>query len=299
MVDEVIKAATSEKDIGRAWRKLVSPKDKIGIKINAAGGKGFSTRLGVVRAILDGLEQAGVNLKNVVIWDRDLSELRDAGFDPKQLGAQVRGIDPPRGWDRSAAFAAPVLGKLIWGDLLFVEKNKKIVGKPTTESDQLSATSHFSTIVTKDLTKIINVPTLSDDAGCGVAGAFYNVGVRNLDNWRRFVSPGMPAADSLPDIYDDPNIGPKVVIQILDGLIAQYAGGPESNPNYAFPHATIYASTDPVAIDAVAARSIEAWRKMAKLPSIARRVEWLKYAQEIGIGVADSKKINLVSVTPP
>jgi hypothetical protein len=299
MVDQVVKAVANETDIARAWRKLVSPKDKIGIKVNAGSGRNFSTRLGVVRAILDGLEQAGVNSKNVIIWDRELLELREAGFDSKKLGAQVRGIDPPRGWDRSAPFAAPALGKLIWGDLLFIEKNRKIPGKPATESDQLSATSHFPMILTKEVTKIINVPTLTDDTGCGVAGALYNIGVRNLDNWRRFVASGMSAADSIPEIYDDPNIGPKVVIHILDGLIAQYAGGPEGNPNYAFSHGTIYGSTDPVAIDSVAARNIEAWRKMAKLPSIARRIEWLKFGEEMGIGVADPKKISLVSVTPP
>jgi hypothetical protein len=299
MVDQVVKSATNEKDIAQAWRKLVSPKDKIGIKVNAAGGRNFATRIGVVRAILDGLEQAGVNPKNVIIWDRDLTELREAGFDPKRLGAQVRGIDPPRGWDRSAPFAAPALGKLIWGDLLFIERNKKIPGKKAAESDQLSSTSHFPTILTKDVTKIINVPTLADDAGCGVAGAFYSIGVRNLDNWRRFVASGLSAVDSIPEIYDDPNIGPKVAIHILDGLIAQYAGGPEGNPNYAFPHTTIYASTDPVAIDAVAARNIDVWRKMAKLPPIAPRVEWLKVAEQMGIGVADSNRISLVSVTPP
>jgi hypothetical protein len=299
MVDQVVKSATNEKDIAQAWQKLVSPKDKIGIKVSAAGGRNFATRIGVVRAILDGMEQAGVNPKNVIIWDRELSELRAAGFDAKRLGAQVRGIDPPRGWDRTAPFAAPALGRLIWGDLLFIERNKKIPGKNTAESDQLSSTSHFSTILTKDVTKIINVPTLSDDAGCGVAGAFYNIGVRNLDNWRRFVSTGLSAADSIPEIYDDPNIGPKVAIHILDGLTAQYAGGPEGNPNYAFHHATIYASKDPVAIDAVVARNIDVWRKMAKLPPIAPRVEWLKVAEQMGIGVADSNRINLVAVTPP
>jgi len=299
MVDQVVKAATNEKDIAQAWRKLISPTDKIGIKVNSAGGRNFATRIGVVRAILDGLEQAGVNPKNIIIWDRELTELHEAGFDTKRLGAKVRGIDPPGGWDRSAPFAAPALGKLIWGDLLFDERNKKVLGKKVTESDQLSSTSHFPTILTKDVTKIINVPTLADESGCGVAGAFYNIGVRNLDNWRRFVASGLSAVDSIPEIYDDPNIGPKVAIHILDGLIAQYAGGPESNPNYAFSHATIYASTDPVAIDAVAARNIDVWRKMAKLPPIAPRVEWLKIAQQMGIGVADSNRINLVSVTPP
>lgn len=299
MVDQVVKSATNEKDIAQAWRKLVSPKDRIGIKVNAAGGRNFATRIGVVRAILDGLEQAGVNPKDVVVWDRELTELREAGFDSKRLGAQVRGVNPPGGWDRSAPFAAPALGKLIWGDLLFIEKNKKIPGKALFESDQLSSTSHFPKILTKDVTKIINVPTLSDESGCGVAGAFYNIGVRNLDNWRRFVGSGMSAADSIPEIYDDPNIGPKVVIHILDGLIAQYASGPEGNPNYAFPHATIYASTDPVALDSVAARNIDAWRKMAKLPLIASRIEWLKTAEQMGIGVAESNRISLVAVTPP
>jgi hypothetical protein len=193
--------------------------------------------------------------------------------------------------------SAPVLGKLIWGDLLFIEKNAKIPGKPVTESDQLSSNSYFATILTKDVTRIINVPTLTDDGGCGVAGAMYNVGVRNLDNWRRFIAPDESAADSIPDIIDDPHVGSKVVLNLMDGLVAQYAGGPGSNPNYAFPHATIYGSRDPVAVDAVAARNIDAWRRMAKLPSIAKRVEWLKAAEQAGIGVADMSRIKLESVT--
>ncbi|HET6407246.1 MAG TPA: DUF362 domain-containing protein [Chthoniobacteraceae bacterium] len=299
MVDQLVKSATNETDLVRAWRKLVTPKDKVGIKVNAAGGKYFATRIGVVRAMVDGLEQAGVDRKNVIVWDRESSELREAGYDSKRLGVQVRGIDPPRGWDRSAPFAAPTLGKLIWGDLLFSEKNRKGLGKKMVESDQLSSNSYFPTILTKDVTKIINVPTLTDDAGCGVGAAFYNIGVRNLDNWRRFVSTEMPGSDSIPDIYDDPNVGPKVVLHVLDGLIAQYAGGPVGNPNYAFPHATLYASTDPVAIDSVAVRNIETWRKMAKLPPITRRVEWLKYAEQMGIGVAASERISLVTVTAP
>jgi uncharacterized protein (DUF362 family) len=297
MVDQVVMGATGEGEIGKAWRKLVSPKDRIGIKVNAGAGRSFSTRVSVVRAILGGLEQAGINPKDVIVWDRESTELHEAGFDPKQLGCQVRAVDPPSGWDRKAPFAAPVLGKLIWGDLLFIEKNAKIPGKPVTESDQLNATSYLASILTKDVTRVINVPTLTDEAGCGVAGAIYNVGIRNLDNWRRFVAAEDSAADSIPDIYDDPHVGAKVVLNIMDGLIAQYAGGPGPNPNYAFPHATIYASRDAVAIDSVAAHNIEAWRKMAKLPPIAKHVEWLKTAEQAGLGVADMSRIKLESVT--
>ena len=53
----------------------------------------------------------------------------------------------------------------------------------------------------------------------------------------------------------------------MDGLLAQYAGGPESQPNYAFPFATLYASKDPVAIDAIALRQLEEWRKKRQAPA--------------------------------
>lgn len=299
MVDQLVQAAAGETDIGRAWRKFVAPHDRIGIKVNAASGKGFCTRIGLVRAVLDGLEQAGVKTEKVIVWDTDSDELRAAGFDPKRLGCQVRGIDPPRGWDRSAPFIAPTLGKLIWGDLLFVEKNAKALGKSASDADQLSSNSYFPTIVTKDITKIINLPTLTDDAGCGVAGAFFNVCVRNVDNWRRFVSSEHPAVESIPAIYAEPQLGPKVVLHMLDGLVAQYAGGPEGNPNYALPHATIYAAVDPVALDSVAARKLETWRRNAKLPSIAKQTEWLAAADAAGIGISSEARIKLVPVLPP
>jgi uncharacterized protein (DUF362 family) len=299
MVDQLVQAAAGETDIARAWRKFVTPQDRIGIKVNASSGRSFCTRVGVVRAVLDGLEQAGVKTEKVIVWDTDSADLRAAGFDSKRLGCQVRGIDPPHGWDRTAPFIAPSLGKLIWGDLLFVEKNSKAFGKSTSEADQLSSNSHFATIVTKDVTKIINIPTLTDDAGCGIAGAFYNVCVRNVDNWRRFVSSEHPALESIPAIYAEPQIGPKVVLHLLDGLVAQYAGGPEGNPNYALSHATIYAAVDPVALDSVAARKLETWRKNAKLPSIARQTEWLEAADAAGIGISSESRIKVVPVLPP
>jgi hypothetical protein len=249
--------------------------------------------------VLDGLEQAGIRTEKVIVWDTNSSDLRDAGFDPKKLGCQVRGIDPPGGWDRTAVFVAPNLGKLIWGDLLFVEKNTKVLGRSATESDQLSSNSHFASIVTKDVTKIINIPTLTDDAGCGIAGAFYNVCVRNVDNWRRFISSEHPAVESIPAIYTEPHIGPKVVLHLLDALVAQYASGPDGNPNYALPHATIYAAVDPVALDSVAARKLEIWRKNAKLPSIARQTEWLGAADAAGIGISSEARIKLAAVLPP
>lgn len=299
MVDSLVMAVTGQHDVAAAWRKLVSPKDRIGIKVSAAGGRQFSTHPGVVEAILAGLEKAGIERKTVVVWDRDAAELKAAGFEARALHCQVRGIDLPRGWDRDAPFQAPALGKLIWGDLLFTEKSVKRLGKTPPERDQLSSTSHIASIVSRDLTKIINVPVLADETNIGVAGALYNITVPNVDNWRRFIAAEGGAAESIPDLYADEHIGPKVVLHLMDALTAQYADGPRGNPNYAFAHATLYASQDPVALDATAARKIEGWRKESKLPSIARRIEWLDAAEKGGLGTAAEARVILRAVTPP
>jgi len=295
MVNDLIKASTGEKDVARAWKKLVSPQDRIGIKVNAGAGPRFSTRVGVVRAILDGLEEAGIKSSSVVVWDRESSELKDAGFDPVRLGCQVRGIDPPRGWNRNAQFSAPVLGRLIWGDALFVEKNRKGLGKTTTDADQLSSTSHFAAVLGQ-VNKIINVATLSENPGCGVGGVFYNLGVKNVDNWRRFVAQDIPALESIPEIYANENIAPKVIVHFLDGLLGQFAGGPEGNPNYTAFDGSLYVSGDPVALDALAARKIDDWRKLSKLPPITRRISWLQNAEQLGLGESAESRLNLITV---
>jgi hypothetical protein len=297
MVDRVVRGATGQTDSVKAWRSLVAPTDRVGIKIAAAGGRYFASHHGIVQAILDGLEQAGVPRDHVIIWDREAEDLKAAGYISERGGYQVVSIPPIRGYDRAAQFSAPILGKLIWGDLLFEEKQGKL-GKRGNESDQLSSSSYLANVLSKQVNKVINVPVVSDEAGCGVAGAIYNMTVPNLDNWRRFTQPEGDAASGLLDIYADERVGGKVVLTIMDALLAQYASGPHFNPNYTFPYNTVYASKDALALDANAYRLIEGWRKDAKLTSIARQAEWLKSGEEMGLGHFAESKIYLHPVDP-
>jgi len=298
MVDRVVRAVTGQADSVKAWRSLVAPTDRVGIKVAAAGGRYFASHHGIVEAILDGLEQAGVPRNRVIIWDREADDLRAAGYITERGSYQVASIPPVGGFDRSAQFTAPVLGKLIWGDLLFAEKQGKL-GKRSEPANQLSSSSYLTTILSKQVTKVINVPVLSDEAGCGVAGAIYNMTVPNLDNWRRFLQTDNDGASGLLDIYADERIGGKVVLTIMDALIAQYASGPRFNPNYAFPYHTIYASKDPLALDSNAFRLIEGWRKQAKLPPIAERAQWLEMGEQMGLGHFAENKILLLPVDSP
>ena len=294
MVDALVLGVTQQPDIAHAWRSLVSPADRVGIKVCAAGGRYFASHRGIVEAIVAGLEESGVPPERIIVWDREADELRAAGFVAQRGGYQVRGIAPVTGYDRAAPLTAPTLGKLIWGDLLFQDRGKRS-GKRVTEADQLSSTSHVASVVSREITKIINVPVLSDESGCGVAGALYNMTVPNVDNWRRFTQ-SVEGTDAIPDVYADEHLGPKVVLTIMDALRPQYAGGPQFNPNYAFSWHTIYAGKDPVALDAHALRLIEGWRKEAKLPPVGKRAAWLESAAQSGLGNFAESKIIVRSV---
>src|SRR5207248_9254138 len=265
MVNRLVLAVTGQPDVAKAWASLVSPTDKIGIKICAAGGELFTTHRDVVNAIVDGLVAAGHPRGSIVVWDRSLDGIKDAGYRINAEGYQLKSIAPRDGYDPKVIFTAPIAGRLIWGDYEFRSDR----GMIPLQSDKeiTSDDSHFARIVSSEVTKIINVPVMSDSSTSGLAGCLYNMTLPNIDNWRRFAS--RYGAPGIAELYRNPLLGKKVVLNIMDGLIAEYAGGPQSQPNFAVHHATLLASKDPVAIDALAVRQIEEWRVKRRFPPIA------------------------------
>ncbi len=293
MVNELLLAVTHQPDVARAWRSLVSPNDKVGIKISAAGGEIFTTHRDVVNALVDGLVAAGQSRSSIIVWDRSLGGIKKAGYTGNE-GYQLRSIPSRDGYDPKATISAPFLGNLIWGDLDYIGGK----GEMPLLSDQVntSSVSHLAKIVANEVTKIINVPVLSNSERNGIAGCLYNVTIPNIDNWRRFGIPPDYGASSIPEIYSDPHIGPKVVLNVMDGLLAEYAGGPLSQPNYAVQFDTLYASKDPVALDAVAGRQIESWRKEQKFPSIIRTGAHVAVAAQMKLGNASPSRIEIRNV---
>jgi len=289
MTDAVVLAATGQQSAAAAWQSLVKPGDRVGIKISAVGGRIFSTHKNVVAALVAGLAQAGVPARNVTIWDRADMRFFQSAFP----GCAVRAVEPRTGYDPKAVVASPIEGRLIWGDALFVRRS---LWSDADEREQLSNESHWSRVI-GEVTKIINVPVLSGSESCGVAGCFYNLTIPNLDNWRRFLQRPGASDPYLCDLYRDPRAGPKVVLDIMDGLVAQYAGGPEWQPSYAWSHGTIYASKDPVALDATALRLIESWRAQAKLPSVAASASYLQTAESMEMGNFSPERIEMKAVS--
>ncbi len=285
MVNRLVLAVTGQPDLAHAWGSLVSPEDKVGIKISAAGGELFTTHRDIVNAIVDGLVAAGHSRDSIIVWDRALEGIKEAGYRPDREGYQIKSIAPHDGYDPKAVFTAPITGKLIWGDSEYRSDRGKI--PLLSDLELTSDESHFARILTSEVTKVINVPVMSDSAGCGIAGCLYNMTIPNIDNWRRFTQGFSFGSTAIAEIYHTPVIAPKVVLNIMDGLVAQYAGGPRSQPNFSVHHATILASKDPVAIDALVVRQIEEWRVKARLSPITRFAQHVQAAGQLKLGNAE------------
>ena len=296
MVNTLVMRVTGRPDPGSAWASLVSKKDRVGIKVAASGGAISGTHPEVVDAIVDGLAAAGVPPSNIIVWDRNQTDLLSAGYRSDGGRYQLRWVDPIKGYDRKSQVTAPVLGRLIWGDSGFGDKIGTRLADVLGNGDQLSSKSCYANVLSSQVTKVINVPTLSDSFLTGINGALANMTIPNLDNWRRFTRPPAYGDPYLAEVYADSIIRDKVVLTIMDGLVMQYAGGPAPNPGFLLDHLTIFASRDPVAVDATAARLIDEARKPSKLPSVLPMVDWLESAETIGLGKQREQDIDLVRV---
>ncbi len=294
MVNRLVLAVTGQSDVGRAWASLVSPKDRVGIKICAAGGELFTTHHAIVNAIVDGLAAAGHPRSSIIVWDRSLGGIKEAGYRPSSDGYQLKSIAPHEGYDAKAVLSAPLAGKLVWGDFEYVYNTGEM--PLVADAEATSNVSHFSKIIANDVDKVINVPVMSVSERNGIAGCIYNMTIPNIDNWRRFAQGSRFGAESLAEIYANQLIAKKVVFNLMDGLLGQYAGGPQPQPNYALHHATLYASRDPVALDAFALKRLEEWRKRGSLRPVGSVAAYIDFASQLGLGNSASDRIEVRNI---
>jgi Domain of unknown function (DUF362) len=306
MVDDLVMAATGKPTIAAAWGSLVKPSDIVGIKVCANGAPLFSSHPTVIDAIAAGLVNAGVPPQNIVVWDRDERLLKQAGFRTRNAGYRLMWSEG--NYDPDAVITSPISGKLIYGDLFFMAKlpdtlHEELRGNPVGKKekkarnlDNLSDESHLSSVLTRVVSKVINVPVLSDNLFCGLSGALFNMTIQNLDNWRRLIQDPVNGDPSIPEAYSDPRVGGKVAFQIMDGLVALYAGAPIGDANYAIHYGTLYASQDPVAMDAIALRKIDEWRAGAQMMPASKSAKYLQTAVAYGLGNADLTKVEVVDV---
>ena len=277
MVRSGITTLTGQSNEAAAWQQFVSSNDVVGIKVSTQAGPLQVTRPGVVDAIVAGLRAAGVSSTNIVVWDRDPDKLSAAGYSGRVIAIA------PDGWDAGSFYESKLVGRLIWGDLLFGREGK-----------ELSTRSHLPKLLTQTITKLINVPVLQDHDACGLAGCLHNLSLGLVDNARRFEMRGQIGDPAIAEICALPAVRGKLVLNVMDALVAGYAGGASFKPQYSWPAGALYFSRDPVAIDSLCLELLEAKRREAKVPEIGPRARHIATAARLGLGQSDRGQIQLI-----
>jgi hypothetical protein len=288
MIDRGITNLTGKTSRSQAWRSLVSTQDTVGIKVVSAPGANSGTRPAVVIAVVEGLLSAGLKPRHIVIWDKQLGDLKGAGFGEvaEKYGIRLAG-SIQEGWDsghdeKSKPYETPLIGNLIWGDNEFGKKG-----------DGIGRKSYLSKLVTSQLTKIINITPLLNHNEAGVCGNLYSLAMSSVDNTVRFESDPERLATAVPDIYNLPVLADRVVLNIVDALICQYQGGERGLLHYSTVLNQLRFSRDPVALDVLSLQDLDRQRQKANAAVVKQNLELYTNASLIELGVSDLKKINV------
>lgn len=295
------------KNVYESFSLLFEKDDIVGLKVNPVGAGLISTRLEVVDAVIDWLVKNGLPKKNIVIWDRFDYMLADAGFTPEKYpGIRIEGLqtmdeaaaagetEDDRKWLDSQGnhVSQSNFDKDIyyWAD---VEGSKD---KPYLNQHVFNGKySYYGKLITKDLTKIINIPVFKN-TGNGISMATKNIGYGAICNTNRLHKPLF--FDVCTEVLAHPVVRDKLVLNITDGLRAQYDGGPMPAAQFTYLYNNLFFATDPFALDMICHRILVAKRKEMNVTvnEHPRYTEYLRYAQRINLGIADPDKINHIVV---
>jgi Domain of unknown function (DUF362) len=292
MVNAALLKLTSAPDIATAWKRLgVTPQDVVGIKINTIGGPALCTHHSLVQAICAGLESAGVPAAQIIIWDKFQDQMGPAGYPLRAATTTDPAIASvvPGNYDPNVFLRDAVAGNLIWGDSQFGQNYGP-------NSNQARNRSYYAKFVTQICTKLINVPVLTDNRFVGINGCLSSLALGSTDNNRRFQGPPTYGDPGICELLDQPFLQRKVIVHILDALVAQCAGGPRFDPQFCQPVGALYVGRDPVAIDSLVLPRLEHLRKIMQVPPIGNAASNIRSAVQYNLGTTDHRRIQLVRI---
>jgi uncharacterized protein (DUF362 family) len=302
MMEKGMTALTGAPGWTDAWRTFFEKGDVVGIKVCPVGGVRLSSDATVLHNILDGLKEAGVEARDVIVFNRYRQETFTAGID-KWVPAGVR-----------MAFASEAYNE-VQLDMEGYDRDhfmEMAIVKPGENiNDPRYRRSHVAKVVTQQINKFINLPVLKHHQSAGVTIALKNMshGMVNNVNRSHLTPTSNVCGIFIPSVVSLPVIREKAVLHICDGVKASYHGGPGGRPQFIWEHKTMYFATDPVALDKTGLKVIDAKRAEVGMASIALskpdnasrylncQVEHIEIAGQLGLGMFDDNKIDVKRFT--
>lgn len=276
MLHRAMRELTGKSDIGDAFGQFLRTDDRVAIKINGIAGRlgsTMATNKELVVEIARGVTAAGVPPANVVIYEQFHSFL---------AGARVidrKGVLDP-------AFPAGV--RTAFHDNSDATMDVlKVCGVPTRYVRPLT-----------EATAVINVAMIKDHSICGYTGCLKNMTHGSIINPGAFHD--HCASPQIAELYAQTAVKSRVVLHVVDAYKVIYEGGPlDRNPERRVPLETVYATTDPVAMDTIGWGLVEELRRDKGLPSLksaGREPSYIRIAAELGLGLHDLDQIHVREV---
>ncbi len=287
MMEKGMAELTGKTSLTEAWKMFISSDDVVGIKLNCLGGPLCYSRPEIVEEIIRGVRLAGVKEDNIIVWDRRQWHMTMCGYQVnrsspgvKYYGPEVTrvGQEDMNGYDAEAYIESDIVSR----------SPLRLVRKPSTRS-------HFAEIMSRKVTKLINIPVLKDHRTAGVTLCLKNLGFGVVHNTARFHPAPYYGAPIIADVCAHPIVRKKTVLHILDGLWAVWNGGPSATQSSTYASGRIFLGTDPVAIDQVCWQLIEAERKALGHPPIGGRAHHIAATARKGLGINDPQRISHLS----
>jgi hypothetical protein len=284
-----------------AWRTMFEKGDVVAIKMSPVGGPKLCSDVSVLHSILDGLNQAGVSDRNIIVFSRYHDELLDCGMD-KWLRPGIR-LEAP-----SPSYNAVQLDMDGYDENHYMEM--ALIKPGENLSEPHFRRSYVAKTVTQHANKIINLPVLKHHQSAGVTIALKNMSHGCVNNVNRsHLTPTSNACGVfIPSVVSLPVFRQKFVLHIVDAVRASYHGGPGAKPEYIWEPKTLYFGTDPVALDKTGWKAIDQKREQVGMAPIALskpdnashflncQVEHIEIAGQLGLGEFSDDKIQLKHV---
>jgi uncharacterized protein (DUF362 family) len=265
MLEAGMRSLTGESSARAAWDKFVSPDDVVALKVNPSSAPPTITSIALVREVIRALNAAGVPNRNLIVYDRHSNQLEVNGYHTGvPAGVRVVGLD--QRWTVNGE-SRPGYDPQVFCEMdCFGERETR---------------SYLATIVSSEVTKIINLPALKEHNASGVTGCLKNLAYGSFNNVARtHVDPKTFTDPVIAVMCSVPTLRAKAVLNIMDGIRAVYHGGPFAwNPEFVWEARTLLIGTDPVAVDRIELEIVEQKRKELGVPSL-----WDRSPDNLGSG---------------
>ena len=306
MMAQGMRALTGASTTADAWRRFFTPADVVGIKVNCGGYPNCISAYEIVAETVRQLTGLGVPVSQIYVYERYQNQMDECNY-AAHLPEGVQTVAAERA-NRNTDNAG-------YDPETYLEAN--LFGEEDTRSSMMR-------LVSKRLTKIINIPNMKDHGATGATGCLKNIAYGSFSNVARTHQRGKSHTYSVVGTLASMEpLRSRTVLQVMDGLRGVWHGGPFARTTkYVFYPKQILFGTDPVAIDRLlldivdnerkAHGAISIWdRNPASLKMddsrardadpnvniIIREPGHVEYAASLGLGVYDLSKIKIQELT--